>query len=192
MPASSKRCRSRRSSLATRWAAWWRSSCWTAASAPPAWQSIPRPRAASWPVLAPRGPACRPSWLGQLAEGSTDVVSALRLELLPHPGSGRAGRRLPAPGRSDARPAATGSCCSAGTRRSTSATASRAPLLITVASKDRAVDASTIRSNYRKYRHSPAVTELLEFPDRTHWLIAAPGWDEVADAILGWVAKRSR
>ena len=35
------------------------------------------------------------------------------------------------------------------------------------------------------------VTELLEFPDRTHWLIAAPGWEEVADAVLGWVEKRS-
>jgi alpha-beta hydrolase superfamily lysophospholipase len=72
------------------------------------------------------------------------------------------------------------------------ANAKRAPLLITVASKDRAVDASTIRWNYRKYSHSSAVTELLEFPDRTHWLIAAPGWEEVADAILGWIEKRSK
>ncbi len=67
----------------------------------------------------------------------------------------------------------------------------RAPLLITAASRDRAVDASTIRANYARYRRSPAITELLEFPDRTHWLIAAPGWEEVADAILGWVEKRS-
>ena len=62
----------------------------------------------------------------------------------------------------------------------------RAPLLITAASRDRAVDASTIRWNYRKYRRSAAVTELMGFPDRTHWLIAAPGWEEVADKVLDW------
>jgi alpha-beta hydrolase superfamily lysophospholipase len=64
--------------------------------------------------------------------------------------------------------------------------ATRAPLLITAATRDRAVDASTIRWNYRKYRRSAAVTELMEFPDRTHWLIAAPGWEEVADKVLDW------
>jgi alpha-beta hydrolase superfamily lysophospholipase len=69
--------------------------------------------------------------------------------------------------------------------------ATRAPLLITAATLDRAVDASTIRSNYRKYGRSGAVTELLEFPDRTHWLIAAPGWEEVADKVLDW-AERHR
>ncbi len=68
----------------------------------------------------------------------------------------------------------------------------RAPLLITAASKDRAVDASTIRWNYRKYRHSGAVTELMPFPDRTHWLIAAPGWEEVADAVLAWAEQHGR
>jgi len=62
----------------------------------------------------------------------------------------------------------------------------RAPLLITAGSLDRAVDASTIRWNYRKYRRSEAVTELMEFPDRTHWLIAATGWEEVADTVLDW------
>jgi alpha-beta hydrolase superfamily lysophospholipase len=60
----------------------------------------------------------------------------------------------------------------------------RAPLLITGGSLDRAVDASTIRWNYRKYRRSEAVTELMEFPDRTHSLIAASGWEEIADAVL--------
>ena len=64
--------------------------------------------------------------------------------------------------------------------------ATRVPLLITAATRDRAVDASTIRWNYRKYRRSAAVTELMEFPDRTHWLIAAPGWEEVADKVLDW------
>jgi pimeloyl-ACP methyl ester carboxylesterase len=62
----------------------------------------------------------------------------------------------------------------------------RPPLLITAALHDRTVDAWTIRRNFGKYRRSEAVTELIEFPDRTHWLIAAPGWEEVADAVLDW------
>jgi pimeloyl-ACP methyl ester carboxylesterase len=70
--------------------------------------------------------------------------------------------------------------------------ATRAPLLITAAALDRAVDASTIRWNFRKYRGSASVTELVEFPDRTHWLIAAPGWEEVADRVLDWAEKHRR
>jgi alpha-beta hydrolase superfamily lysophospholipase len=70
--------------------------------------------------------------------------------------------------------------------------ADRAPLLITAGSLDRAVDASTIRWNYRKYRNSEAVTELMEFPDRTHWLIADTGWEEVADAVLTWAEHHQK
>ena len=68
----------------------------------------------------------------------------------------------------------------------------RAPLLATAGSLDRAVDASMIRWNYRKYRRSEAVTELMEFPDRTHWLIAPSGWEEIADAVLSWAEHHKK
>ena len=41
--------------------------------------------------------------------------------------------------------------------------ASRAPLLITAGELDRAVDARMNRSNFRKYRRSPAVTDFEEW-----------------------------
>lgn len=47
------------------------------------------------------------------------------------------------------------------------------------------------RSNFRKYRSSPALTEYREFPGRTHWLIAGPGWEEVAEYALAWIERQS-
>ena len=38
----------------------------------------------------------------------------------------------------------------------------------------------------RAYRKSTAVTEYKEFPGRTHFIIAQPGWQEVADYALAW------
>jgi len=34
------------------------------------------------------------------------------------------------------------------------------------------------------------VTELVEFTGRTHWIIAEPGWEEVAGAIERWLEAR--
>jgi hypothetical protein len=33
-----------------------------------------------------------------------------------------------------------------------------------------------------------AVTEYKEFPDRSHFTIEAPGWEEVADYAIDWAA----
>src|SRR5205085_1294894 len=62
----------------------------------------------------------------------------------------------------------------------------RPPLLITTGPLDRAVGAGMNRSNYRKYRNAPSRTDFREFPGRSHWIIAEPGWEEVADAVLAW------
>lgn len=62
----------------------------------------------------------------------------------------------------------------------------RAPLLLLAGGKDHTVPASTTRANYRLYRHSTAVTELKEYPERSHWTVAQPGWEEVADHALDW------
>lgn len=67
------------------------------------------------------------------------------------------------------------------------ANAGRAPLLLIGGELDRAVDARMVRQNLRKYRRSTAVTDFHEFPGRTHWLIASPGWEEVADLALAWI-----
>ncbi|MGZ8641243.1 MAG: alpha/beta hydrolase [Actinomycetota bacterium] len=67
----------------------------------------------------------------------------------------------------------------------------RAPLLIIAGEKDRTVPAAMNRANLKKYRHSNAATDLREFPGRSHWLIAEPGWEEVADHAIDWLGQRS-
>jgi hypothetical protein len=40
---------------------------------------------------------------------------------------------------------------------------------------------------YRRHQRSPAVTAFVSFPGRSHWLIAEPGWEEIAEKIHDWV-----
>jgi hypothetical protein len=41
----------------------------------------------------------------------------------------------------------------------------------------------------KQYRHSSAVTDLEEFPDRGHSLTIDAGWAAVADLALAWLGK---
>jgi pimeloyl-ACP methyl ester carboxylesterase len=63
----------------------------------------------------------------------------------------------------------------------------RPPLLIIGAEKDHTVPASVARAQYKKYQHSPARTDYLEFEGRPHLLVVGEGSDEVADAIGSWL-----
>jgi pimeloyl-ACP methyl ester carboxylesterase len=65
----------------------------------------------------------------------------------------------------------------------------RAPLLLLAGTEDRTVPASMNRANFAMYARSKAVTDFNEFPGRTHWIIAQPGWEEVGDFALEWVEK---
>jgi pimeloyl-ACP methyl ester carboxylesterase len=67
----------------------------------------------------------------------------------------------------------------------------RAPLLLIAGSKDRVCPAAQNRANLRRYRHSKAITEYKEFPNRYHWIIAQEGWQEVAGFVDGWLQKRA-
>jgi pimeloyl-ACP methyl ester carboxylesterase len=62
----------------------------------------------------------------------------------------------------------------------------RPPLLLIAGERDHIMPASVNRSNWRAYRRAPAVTEFHQFPARDHYLIGAPGWEEVADHALRW------
>lgn len=67
----------------------------------------------------------------------------------------------------------------------------RSPLLIIAGAKDHIVPAAMVRANYRKYnQHSGAITDFQEFPGRTHWLIAQPGWEEIAASVESWLRQR--
>ena len=65
----------------------------------------------------------------------------------------------------------------------------RAPLLIVGAKKDHTVPASVAKSNHGKYKKSASPTDYIEFEDRPHLFMAGEGWEEVAEAIDGWLSR---
>ncbi len=67
----------------------------------------------------------------------------------------------------------------------------RGPLLLIMGGKDHTVPEAITKSTAKQYRHSSAVTDLVEFPDRGHSLTIDSGWEEVADATLNWLKQQS-
>jgi hypothetical protein len=49
------------------------------------------------------------------------------------------------------------------------------------------VPASLTKKQYKRYEHSSAKTDYLEFDGRPHLPMAAPNWQEVASAIDNWL-----
>jgi pimeloyl-ACP methyl ester carboxylesterase len=67
---------------------------------------------------------------------------------------------------------------------------SRAPLLMLAGGKDHTVPASTVRAAYKIQKKSGAVTELKEYPDRSHYTFGEDGWEAVADHALDWALSQ--
>jgi len=65
----------------------------------------------------------------------------------------------------------------------------RGPLLITAAEHDHTVPPAVAKENFHKYRHVAATTEFVEFPGRSHLLMAGEGWEEVAQYIADWLDR---
>lgn len=65
----------------------------------------------------------------------------------------------------------------------------RAPLLITAGEHDHTVPAAVAKSTFHKYRHSAATTDFVEFPGRSHLLMAGQGWEEVAQYVTDWLDR---
>ena len=68
----------------------------------------------------------------------------------------------------------------------------RAPLLLIGGGKDLIADEKMTRAIFRKQSRAPSLTEYREFPDRSHWTIVDPGWEEVADLALDWAERNQR
>ncbi|GAA1965951.1 alpha/beta fold hydrolase [Catenulispora subtropica] len=64
----------------------------------------------------------------------------------------------------------------------------RGPLLLVSGQEDRLVPDAATRSVYKLYGDSPAATDLKQFADRGHSLVADSGWPQVADHVLGWLS----
>ena len=67
----------------------------------------------------------------------------------------------------------------------------RGPLLLVAGGVDNTVPETVTKATLKQYRHSDAVTDFLEFPDRAHSLTIDHGWREVADAALSWLEKQA-
>src|SRR6202042_1574551 len=67
----------------------------------------------------------------------------------------------------------------------------RGPLLLTAGGHDHTVPKAITHSTRKLYHKSPAITDLIEFPDRGHSLTIDHGWREVAQAALDWLSQRS-
>lgn len=68
----------------------------------------------------------------------------------------------------------------------------RAPMLLIGGGKDLIADAAMTRAIFAKQKRAPSLTEYREFPDRSHWTMLDPGWEEVADAVLDWAERHQR
>ncbi len=66
----------------------------------------------------------------------------------------------------------------------------RGPLLLVMGGQDHTVPEAITKSTLKQYRHSDAVTDLIEFEDRGHSLTIDSGWREVADSCLAWLSKQ--
>ena len=63
----------------------------------------------------------------------------------------------------------------------------RGPLLLIMGGQDHTVPEAVTKATLKQYRHSEAVTELVEFADRAHSLTIDHGWRDVADTALNWL-----
>jgi len=68
----------------------------------------------------------------------------------------------------------------------------RAPLLVIGGAQDVLMPAVLSRKIFRRHCASPAITAYKEFPGRSHYLIAEPGWQEVANYALTWALAHAR
>ncbi len=69
--------------------------------------------------------------------------------------------------------------------------ANRAPLLIIAGGADHIVPASVDRAVANLYAKGAGKTEYKLYPERSHWTVAQPGWEDVADYALDWAERNT-
>ncbi len=68
----------------------------------------------------------------------------------------------------------------------------RPPLLLIGGGIDLIAPAAMTRAIFAKQKRAQSLTELKIFEDRSHYLCAEPGWEEVADFALDWAERHQR
>ena len=67
--------------------------------------------------------------------------------------------------------------------------ASHNPLLLLAGSADHTIPESLNYSNYKKYTDKNSITDFKVFPERNHFVLNQPGWQEIAVFIQDWIGK---
>ncbi len=67
----------------------------------------------------------------------------------------------------------------------------RAPLLLIAGGVDHVVPAEVDAQAAKRFGRSTAITEYREYPDRSHFTVGQPGWEEVADFALEWAVEHA-
>jgi len=60
------------------------------------------------------------------------------------------------------------------------------PVLVIAGAEDRITPASVVRRVAEKYR---AVSTYREFDNHAHWMVAEPGWEEIAEYVATWLKQ---
>jgi pimeloyl-ACP methyl ester carboxylesterase len=68
--------------------------------------------------------------------------------------------------------------------------AAGAPLLFLAGDRDHLTPVAMVRRNAQKYAAGPRQVDYRQFAGRSHYICAEEGWEEVADAALGWLAAQ--
>ena len=61
------------------------------------------------------------------------------------------------------------------------------PLLFLTGTEDHLTPVAMVRRNANRYRASLGRVDYREFEGRSHYICGEQGWEEVADAVLGWL-----
>jgi pimeloyl-ACP methyl ester carboxylesterase len=67
--------------------------------------------------------------------------------------------------------------------------AERGPLLVLAGERDHAIPPAVAQAAFRLQQHNPGLTEYAELPGRGHSLTVDAGWEAVARAALGFLAR---
>jgi pimeloyl-ACP methyl ester carboxylesterase len=63
----------------------------------------------------------------------------------------------------------------------------QAPLLFLTGTKDHLTPMAMVRRNASRYNAGPGRVDYQEFEGRSHYICGEQGWEEVADAAIGWL-----
>lgn len=66
------------------------------------------------------------------------------------------------------------------------------PLLFIAGEKDNDLPPSLIFKNYQAYKDPTSVKTYYEFPNKSHYIVSEPNWEDVAKFVANWIEKNRK